>query len=157
MKKRLAHIFIAILICLIIGFLSSLTVRRYIDTWYSMVNKPEFMPQNWVFAPIWSILYILMGVSAGMVWSRGIYHKWVKTAMYHFVFQLILNATWPLIFFGLQRPFWALIAIIALLVLLILTIKWFYIVNRIAAYLLIPYLIWILYATFLTYQIWQLN
>jgi tryptophan-rich sensory protein len=98
-----------------------------------------------------------MGISAGIVWSRGLHHIWVKTALYHFVFQLLINALWSLVFFSLQEVFWALFTIIILLTLIILTIKWFKVVNKTAAYLLIPYLLWVLYATALNFEIWRLN
>ena len=106
---------------------------------------------------MWTSLYLMMGIAAGIVWSRGFYHKWVKTALYHFGFQLILNAAWSIFFFGLQNPFLALLDIVALFILLLFTIRWFKVVNNTAAYLLIPYTIWVAYATVLTFSIWKLN
>ena len=157
MKKRLLRIVIAVFICLLIGFLGSVATQTSIHTWYPTLHKPSFTPPNWVFAPAWSILYILMGIAAGIVWSKGFYHKWVKTALYHFGFQLLLNAAWSIFFFGLQNPLIALLDIIALFILLLFTIKWFKVVNKTAAYLLIPYILWVAYATVLNYGIWQLN
>lgn len=98
-----------------------------------------------------------MGISAGIVWSKGVYHIWVQTAMYHFGFQLLFNALWSIVFFGLKNPFWALLIILVLLVLILLTIKWFNIVSKTASYLLIPYLLWVCYATLLNYKIWEMN
>lgn len=157
MKKRFFRIGIAVFICLLIGFLGSVATQTSIHTWYPTLRKPSFTPPNWVFAPVWSILYILMGIAAGIVWSKGFYHKWVKTALYHFGFQLLLNAAWSIFFFGLQNPLIALLDIIALFILLLFTIKWFKVVNKTAAYLLIPYTLWVAYATALNYGIWQLN
>jgi len=98
-----------------------------------------------------------MGISAGWVWGKGFHHKWVKTALYHFGFQLLLNALWSITFFGLRNPFLALLVIIALLVMLALTIRWFYVVSKGAALLLVPYFLWVCFATALNYKIWELN
>jgi tryptophan-rich sensory protein len=158
MKRKLfIRISICVLVCLLIGFLSSIATQSSVNTWYTTLEKPGFTPPNWLFGPVWTILYILMGVSAGIVWSRGLHHVWVKTALYHFVFQLMFNALWSLVFFGLQKLLWALLTIITLMILILLTIKWFRVVNNKAAYLLIPYAIWVLYAMALNFEIWRLN
>ena len=140
-----------------IGFLSGFATQSSIDTWYLTLNKPSFNPPNWIFAPVWTLLYILMGIAAGIVWSKGYYHKWVKTAMYHFVFQLLFNGLWSIVFFGFKSPGLALIVILNLIVLIALTYKWFKIVSKNAAYLLIPYFVWVVFATVLNFSIWQLN
>lgn len=155
--KLLPKILIAVVICLGIGFLSGFSTQSSIETWYTTLNKPSFNPPNWIFAPVWTLLYILMGVAAGIVWSKGYYHKWVKTAMYHFVFQLLFNGLWSIVFFGFQSPGLALIVILILLALIALTYKWFKVVSNTAAYLLIPYFAWVLFATVLNFSIWQLN
>ncbi len=157
MRKVLPKILIAVAICLCIGFFSRFATQSSIDTWYSTLNKPFFNPPNWIFAPVWTLLYTLMGIAAGIVWSKGFYHKWVQTALYHFIFQLLLNGLWSIVFFGFKSPGLALLVITALLILLLLTIKWFKIVSKTASYLLIPYLIWVLFATVLNFSIWQLN
>ncbi len=157
MTKKLPRILITVAICLLIGFLSSFATRSSVDTWYPTLNKPSFNPPNWIFAPVWTVLYVLMGIAAGIVWNRGFYHKWVKTAIYHFGFQLVLNGMWSIVFFGMQKVFWALVVIIALLVLLLFTIKWFRVVDKRAAWLLYPYVAWVGFATVLNFSIWQLN
>ncbi|TRZ43291.1 TspO/MBR family protein [Robertkochia solimangrovi] len=157
MSKTTTRIIISVAICLAVGFLSGFATQSSVDTWYTTLNKPSFNPPNWIFAPVWTLLYILMGVAAGMVWARGFYHKWVKTALYHFVFQLLLNALWSIVFFGFQKPFWAMLVIIALLILIGLTIKWFKVVNRTAAYLLVPYFLWVCFASILNCSIWVMN
>jgi len=91
------------------------------------------------------------------VWAKGFYHIWVKTALYHFGLQLLLNVLWGIIFFGFKNPFWGLIIILNLLILLLFTMKWFNIVSKTAAYLLIPYFIWLCFAAFLNYRIWEMN
>ncbi|TPN87269.1 TspO/MBR family protein [Aquimarina algicola] len=157
MKKKLIRIGIAVLLCVFVGFLSSIATKSSIDTWYTTLNKPSFTPPNWVFGPVWAILYIMMGIAAGIVWNKGFYHKWVKVALYHFGFQLLLNVAWSIFFFGLRNPFIALLDIIALFILLLFTIKWFTVVNSTAAYLLIPYVVWVAFATALNFAVWQLN
>ncbi|MFD0798871.1 TspO/MBR family protein [Maribacter chungangensis] len=157
MKRKLTYIAISVSICLIIGFLASVATQSSVNTWFTTLNKPSFNPPSWLFAPVWTVLYILMGISAGWVWAKGFHHKWVKTGLYHFGFQLLLNALWSIAFFGLRNPFLALLVIISLLVMLSLTIRWFYVVSRVAALLLVPYLLWICFATALNYKIWEMN
>ena len=139
--KKLPKIIIAVAICLGIGFFSGFATQSSIDSWYETLNKPAFNPPNWIFAPVWTLLYILMGIAAGIVWSKGFYHKWVKTALYHFIFQLLFNGLWSIVFFGFRSPGFALIIILVLILLIVLTYKWFKIVNNTAAYLLLPYLV----------------
>jgi tryptophan-rich sensory protein len=157
LKKKVLYITIAIVVCLLIGFLSGFATQSSVDTWYSTLNKPDFNPPDWIFAPVWTVLYILMGIAAGIVWAKGFYHIWVKTALYFFGFQLLFNALWSIVFFGFQNPFWALLVILVLLGLILQTIKCFKIVSRTAAYLLIPYLLWVCFAALLNYRIWELN
>lgn len=155
--STLVKIMISVAICLMVGFMASIATQSSVNTWYETLEKPFFTPPNYLFGPVWTVLYILMGISAGIVWSRGLHHVWVKTALYHFVFQLMFNALWSLVFFGLQKTLWALLIILVLITLIILTIKWFRVVNKKSAYLLIPYLLWVLFATALNFEIWRLN
>ncbi|WP_418499765.1 TspO/MBR family protein [Flagellimonas sp.] len=157
MKKRIVYITISVVVCLLIGFLSSIATQSSVNDWYTTLNKPSFTPPNELFAPVWTALYIMMGISAGMVWSKGYHHIWVKTALYHFVFQLLFNALWSIVFFGLKNPLLGLVVILILLTLIILTIKWFRIISRPAAYLLVPYMLWVGFAAVLNYRIWALN
>jgi tryptophan-rich sensory protein len=156
-RKTMLRIGVAVAVCLLVGALSGFATQSSVDTWYSTLNKPSFNPPNWIFAPVWTVLYILMGVAAGMVWGYGYYHKRVKTALYFFGFQLLLNASWSIVFFGLQLPLPALVILLILLILIVMTIRRFYIVNRTTAYLMIPYLLWVLFAGILNFKIVQLN
>jgi len=142
---------------LLIGFLSGFATQSSVTDWYLTLNKPSFNPPNSIFAPVWTVLYVMMGVAAGLVWSKGFHHVWVKTALYHFGFQLLFNALWSIVFFGFKNPLWGLFVIIILLVFILFTIKWFRVVHKTAAYLLIPYLIWVCFAAILNYKIWELN
>ncbi|MHA7864276.1 TspO/MBR family protein [Flagellimonas marinaquae] len=157
MKKRVLYITISVLVCLAIGFLSSIATQSSVNDWYLTLDKPSFTPPNYLFAPVWTALYIMMGVAAGIVWSKGYHHIWVKTALYHFIFQLLLNALWSIVFFGLKNPLGGMIVILALLTMIILTIKWFRVISKPAAYLLIPYVLWVAFASALNYKIWELN
>lgn len=157
MQRKILKIVLAVLVCLVIGFLSSLITQSSVNDWYITLNKPSFNPPNWLFAPVWTVLYIIMGIAAGVVWGKGFHHIWVKTALYHFGFQLLLNALWSMVFFGLKNIMAALIVIIALLIAIALTIKWFNVVSKKAALLMIPYFLWVCFAALLNYKIWELN
>lgn len=157
MRRTISYIIVSVVICLLVGFLSGFATQSSVDVWYATLNKPSFNPPNWVFGPVWTVLYIMMGIAAGIVWSKGLHHQWVKTALYHFSFQLIFNAMWSVVFFGFQQPFWAMLVILFLLALILLTIKSFRDVSKTAAYLMIPYFLWVCFATLLNYKIWELN
>ncbi|KAB7528283.1 tryptophan-rich sensory protein [Flagellimonas olearia] len=157
MKKRIIYIAISVAVCLLIGFLSGFATQSSVNEWYTTLNKPSFTPPNELFAPVWTVLYVLMGVAAGVVWSKGYHHIWVKTALYHFVFQLLFNALWSIVFFGLKNPLLGLLVILVLLTLIMLTIKWFKVVSKAAAILMVPYLLWVCFAAVLNYKVWELN
>ena len=159
-RKHLQLIFATILgvfLCLSVGFLSSRVTMAAIPTWYAGLNKPFFSPPNWLFGPVWSVLYILMGVALGRVWYFGRRHLWGKTALYHFGAQLIFNGLWSLVFFGLKNPLLALIVIIILWVLIERSIYWFRVVDKKSAYMLFPYIAWVSFASVLNTAILYLN
>ncbi len=155
--KPIWKIVIAVVICLVVGSLSGVATSSAIAGWYATLNKPSFNPPNWVFGPAWTLLYILMGIAAGLVWSAGWDRKEVKAALTIFGIQLLLNGLWSIIFFSLESPLWALVEIVVLLLFIILTIIRFKPINSTAAYLLIPYLLWVSFATVLTGSILYLN
>lgn len=157
MSKGLTKIVLSVLLCLFVGMLCLVATQSTIAQWHANLNKPVFQPTATVFIGVWTILYILIGISAGIVWSKGFYHKWVKTALYHFGFQLLFNALWYMLFFGFHKPLWALLVILVQFVLILLTYKWFRVVNHLAAYLLIPYAIWVCYLAIFTLYVWYLN
>ena len=157
MSRKFLYITISVALCLLVGFLSGFATQSSVGDWYVTLNKPFFNPPNWIFGPVWTILYIMRGVAAGLVWSKGWHHRWVKTALYHFGFQLIFNALWSVVFFGFKQPFWAMLVILILLALILLTMKSFHVVSKTASYLLIPYFLWVSFATLLNYKIWEMN
>ena len=156
-KRTFVRIGISVAVCLLIGALSGFATQSSVNTWYPELAKPAFTPPNWLFAPVWTLLYLLMGIAAGLVWARGLHHSWVKTALYYFGFQLLVNGSWSLVFFGLQNPPVALGVIAVLLVLIALTIRWFRVVSKPAAWMMVPYLFWVLFASLLNLRIVQLN
>ena len=157
MEKKGTYIFYAVGICLATGLIAGFATESSVNSWYQTLNKPGFTPPGWLFAPAWITLYILMGIAAGLVWSRGFYHRRVKIALYLFWFQLLFNGAWSIVFFGLKNPFWALMVIVSLFILISLTIRWFQTVHRWAGLLLAPYLLWVGFAALLNYAIWKLN
>ena len=144
--------------CLAIGYLSSQVTQSSVDTWYPTLNKPFFTPPNWAFPVAWTILYIFMGVAAGLVWSRiEIQEETVKKGLKFFAIQLALNALWSYLFFGLKNPMLALFEIVVLWLMIYETYVQFKKVDKIAGYLFIPYLAWVTYATALNGAIYWLN
>ena len=161
MKKNRSQLYIAsllgIIISLGVGFFSSIVTREAIPTWYNGLSKPFFSPPNWLFAPVGSLLYTLMGIALGRVWYFGRKHRWGKTALYHFGAQLVFNGLWSLLFFGLKNPLLALIIIFILWVLIERTIFWFRLVDKKSSFMLYPYLAWVSFATILNFSIVYLN
>ncbi len=155
MKKSVLFA-ICILICLSAGFIGSFFTASSIPTWYAGIAKPSFNPPGWIFGPVWTILYVLMGVSLFLVIKNG-FSKKNKTALNYFSVQLILNALWSILFFGLKNPLLAFIEIIFLWFFILMTILSFYKISKWASYLLVPYLLWVSFASVLNYFIWMLN
>ena len=159
MKKiNWGKILIVTLVCLLIGYLSSIPTRTSIENWYPTIQKPFFNPPNWIFAPIWTALYIMMGVACGIIWMKHQKNNPdTKNALMIFVFQLLLNALWSLLFFGLKNPLLAFIEIILLWFVIYETIKSFTKIDKMSGKLLYPYLIWVSFAAVLNGSIWYLN
>jgi benzodiazapine receptor len=156
-NRKTFNIVVAILICLAVGFLSGIVTAESVETWYRTLAKPSFNPPNWIFAPVWTVLYIMMGISAGLIYNKGIKRKEVVYALKFFLAQLILNGIWSILFFGFQSPFIAFVEVVFLWVVLLFTIIYFYRIHRPAAYLLVPYMLWISFASVLNFSIWILN
>jgi len=148
---------IAIVASQLAGLIGSVFTISAIPTWYAAIQKPSFSPPNWIFGPAWTTLYLLMGVAAFLVWRHGFERKEVKTALTIFGGQLVLNTLWSIIFFGLHNPLWAFIEIIVLWLAILGTIIVFYKISRPAAYLLLPYILWVSFASVLNFSILILN
>ena len=157
MNKYL-KIIICVAICLTVGYLSSIVTQSSIETWYPTIEKPSFNPPNWVFAPVWTLLFILMGISAGLVWDKLESDKELaKKGLFFFTVQLALNALWSYLFFGLNNILLASIEIVILLLLIYETYLIFKKVDKNASYMLISYMLWVGFATILTVSIYFLN
>ncbi|MEM2988581.1 MAG: TspO/MBR family protein [Candidatus Bathyarchaeia archaeon] len=155
--KVYARLIAAIALCQMAGVVGSLFTAPAIPTWYAGLRKPDMAPPNWVFAPVWTALYLLMGASLFLVWNAGLDKRPVRRSIILFGIQLAMNAIWSYLFFGLRSPLLGLVWIAALWVSIALTIASFSKVSRAAASLLIPYLIWVTFASYLNYQILILN
>lgn len=156
MPKKIPLLLLSVGLCLGAGFIGTIFTTTSIPTWYVILNKPFFSPPNWLFGPVWTLLYIMMGVALYLVISDK--KKAVKEkAIQIFVIQLILNVAWSIIFFGLKNPAVALVDIVALWIGIYFTIKSFYKINRLAGNLLVPYLLWVSFATILNLSIVILN
>ncbi len=144
-------------ICLLAGGLGGWVTAQSVVDWYPTLNKPAWNPPAWVFGPVWTTLYVMMGVAAWLVWKKDTHFSGVRIALILFFLQLALNCLWSFLFFGLRNPALALIDIVLLLVALALTTWAFFSHSRIAGLLMVPYLAWVSFATFLNFTIWQLN
>ncbi|MFH1541625.1 MAG: TspO/MBR family protein [bacterium] len=146
-----------VLVVFFAGFIGQLFTFPSIATWYAALNKPFFNPPNWIFGPVWTTLYLMMAVAAYLVWQKGWGDKSVRTALFIFLIQLMLNSLWSILFFGLHQPIWAFIEIIFLWSAILLTILRFKKLSQPAAWLLIPYLLWVSFASLLNLFIVMLN
>jgi tryptophan-rich sensory protein len=158
--NKYTRILIVVVTCLAIGYFSGMATQSSIKTWFPTLVKPSFNPPNWIFAPVWSMLYIMMGIAAGLVWNRLEFSndkELVKKSLVFFAIQLGLNALWSVLFFGLRNPMLALIEIVLLWLMIYETYIKFGKIDKIAGYLFLPYLAWVSFATVLNASIWWLN
>ena len=146
---------IALAIPLVIGFSGSFFTTSEIANWYQTIQKPSWNPPNWIFGPVWTTLYILMGISLFLVWKSSASQK--RIAIILFALQLLLNFFWSFIFFKQHQIGFAFAEILALWLIILLTIFAFAGINKLAAWLLVPYISWVSFAAILNFTIWQLN
>lgn len=151
----------ALLLCLSAGVIGSVATSPAISSWYALLEKPDLTPPTWLFAPVWLVLYTLMGISLYRIWSidrKSRHHHALHTyAVYLFYIHLALNAYWSVVFFGLKDVLSALIIIVLLEMAIGILVMWFYRYDRVAGILMIPYFVWMLLASYLNYAIWILN
>ena len=157
MYKKVLRFIISIIICQSAGIFGSLFTFEAVPDWYITLEKPFFAPPNWIFGPVWIILYFLMGVSLYIVWKDELKSKTRNVFFVVFAIQLILNALWSFLFFGLKSPLLGLVDILILNALVVVTIFYAKRVSKYAAMLLIPYMVWIIIASVLNYAIMVLN
>ncbi len=149
-KLNAGKLFLSIIICLSAGLIGSLFTFSAIPTWYAAIAKPAFNPPNWVFGPVWTTLYILMGIAMYLVWIK-------RKSLTLFLIHLMFNAGWSVVFFGLHSIGGGMFMILILWGLIVAVIREFYRINRAAAYLLLPYLAWVSFASVLNFSLLLLN
>ena len=155
--NALSKLIIAVGVSELAGIIGSVFTAPAIAGWYTTLARPELAPPNWVFGPVWTTLFALMGVTAFLVWKKGLDRKDVKIALGIFLGQLVLNTLWSIIFFGLHNPGAAFVEIIFLWLAILATIIAFAKISKLAAWLLVPYILWVSFAVYLNYAIWILN
>ncbi len=155
--NNFSKLIIAIIFSELAGIIGSVFTTSSITGWYSTLTKPALNPPAWVFGPVWTTLFALMGISAFLIWKKGLDRKDVKIALGIFLGQLVLNTLWSIIFFGLHSPGGALIEIIFLWLAILATIIVFAKISRPSAWLLLPYILWVSFAGYLNFNIWTLN
>ncbi len=140
----------SVLFCELVGNIPTPLTVNSINNWYSTLQKPFFNPPNWLFGPVWTILFFLMGISFALIWQKKGDLRW-------FWVQITLNVLWSILFFGARSPGIALIEVIFFLGAIIMTARSFWKKSHLAAYLLFPYIAWVSFATLLNFAIWVLN
>jgi translocator protein len=151
------HQAVGLAVWVAISFLPAWIGSRVTDpSWYQALDQPGWAPPAWLFGPVWSVLYLLMGVAAWVVWRKGGFAA-ARVALTLFLVQLVFNAAWSWIFFGLRRPDLAFVEIVALWLLILATAVAFWKEQRLAGPLLVPYLLWVTYAAALNLSLWRLN
>lgn len=150
-------LFISLAITFLVGAVAAWFTTAGVNGWYAVANKPSFNPPNWVFAPVWTALYLMMGIALWLVWKKDGVKSGRRTALILFAIQLLLNFAWSFIFFYAHQPGWAFAEILLMWVSIMLTIIWFGKVSPAAAWLLVPYIWWVSFASLLNFYIWKLN
>jgi benzodiazapine receptor len=156
-SKDIYKLVVSIVACQCAGLIGSIFTSSAISTWYATIEKPSFTPPNWLFLPAWITLYVLMGVSAFLIWRRGLDDRRTRIALIIFLIQLILNALWSVAFFGLESPLYGVIVIVALWAAILVTLLRFFKISKAAGILLVPYILWVSFAAALNTSILVLN
>jgi tryptophan-rich sensory protein len=155
-KNKYLILGISIILPLAIGFTSGLVTSENIPTWFASLKKPWFNPPNWIFAPVWTTLYILMGISSYIIFIKENSLSRFRS-LYAYLVQLVLNFFWSIIFFGMHRPDFSLIEIVVLWFSILITILNFGKLSKMAAWLMVPYITWVTFATILNFHFVILN
>ncbi len=153
-RRTVLSCIVWVIICLVLSGLAGWITGENIHTWYDHLNKPSFNPPSAVFGPVWTVLYIMIGISGGLLWAK---RNEAVIAFMFYIAQLFFNIIWSFIFFGYHEIHWAFVDIIVLLVFIFLTIIFSLRKSLLAALLLVPYFAWVIFAAILNYNFWQLN
>ena len=155
--SKLWKLTIAIAVCEATGVISAICAQVGTNVWFESINKPSWNPPAYLFGPVWTLLYLMMGIAFWLIWKSDFSAIKKSKSMLIFGIQLFLNFWWSILFFRLHSPGWAFLDIILMVITICITIFRFYPISRLAAWLLVPYLAWVCFATFLNYTIWVLN
>lgn len=155
--KNIFKLIIAIAVSELAGLVGTIFTVSAIPNWYAQLTKPSLNPPSWVFGPVWTTLYVLMGIAAFLVWKKGWDRKDVRKALAVFGLQLVLNAAWSIVFFGLKTPPWAFLNLVLMWLAIVWTMVLFYKISKPTLWLLLPYILWVTFASYLNYSIWMLN
>jgi tryptophan-rich sensory protein len=157
-QSQVVGLIVALLLPFLVVGISNAVTSSSLSDWYPNLIKPAWNPPSWLFGPVWTVLYLMMGVSSWLVWREGPRHPaGVKQALVWYAVQLGLNALWSIFFFGMRQIGIALVDIIVLWITLLITIIKFWRIRPIAGWLMVPYLLWVTFATSLNSTIWWLN
>jgi len=151
------RLIVSIVVCECAGIIGSVFTTPAIPTWYAALEKPAFTPPNWLFAPAWGTLFFLMGVAAFLVWRKGSGKPQVRTALILFLAQLVLNIGWSVAFFGYECPLCGMVVILVLWVAILVTMLKFFRISVAAGALMVPYILWVSFATALNVAVYVLN
>lgn len=157
MIKKALRLIISIAVCFLAGAIGSIATYPNIPTWYAALNKPPFNPPNWVFGPVWTTLYLMMGIALFLVWQKSFEDNEAKPLVPLFLLQLALNSLWSIIFFGQHLLFWASFEILIMWSLILLFSIRSFKVSKLASWLMVPYILWVSFASVLTIAVWLLN
>lgn len=155
-KSQILKLIVSVILPVGIGGIAGIFTSEAVPGWYATLNQPSFNPPNWVFGPVWTILYILMGISLFLIWKEN-YSRKRNIAITVFLMQLALNFAWSLIFFHFRMIGLALVEIILLWISILTMLFIFYRIKPVAAYINIPYLLWVAFATMLNASYYILN
>jgi len=155
--KKIIKLIVSIVVCQLAGVIGSIFTVSNINTWYIDLSKPLLNPPNWVFGPVWITLYFLMGIALFLVWNKGLDSRFSKNAFILFIVQLVFNSMWSIVFFGLHQLLISVFVIIILWLLIFVNIVQFGKISKPAAYLLMPYILWVSFASYLNIAIYILN
>ena len=155
--KTIFKLVISIIICQLAGAIGSFFTVDSITNWYLYLNKPQLNPPNWIFGPVWITLYVMMGISLFLIWQKGLDNAKNRSAFILFVIQLVFNSLWSIVFFGYHQVLAAVFVIMVLWLLILACIVRFTPISKPASYLLIPYILWVSFASYLNISIYILN
>jgi tryptophan-rich sensory protein len=155
--KNWLRLVVSIILPLAVGAVAGMFTASEINGWFQTINKPTWQPPNWVFGPVWTVLYVMMGVAFYLIWNKEAPKTTKRLAMTLWIIQLVFNFLWSFIFFKKHQLDWALGEILVLWFFILLTILFFARISKLAAWLMVPYISWVTFASLLTFYIYDLN